>query len=346
MPSLRVSYEDWNVDSSGTGVLDSDLGTFTQPFTSQSQSEQLDVREGVDLRYTGVTNWVFYAGPEWTQGDGNLKENGGLSQINGFGVPPIQRETDDSRFFQKYFAGARWYPARWMNVDAGVYYKNNRYDYTHTLDSTPNDPTSVDRYPAYLVMQGFETYDGNVRLTLKPVQNLTLVSRYEYQRSTIRTTPDPVSELSAVDSSKMTSHIIGQNVSWTPWTRLNLQLGFNYVLSDTKTPTSDYTQAVLNSQNNYWTLNFNAGVVVDNKTDLNLGYFYYQSDDFENNSIAGLPLGAAAKEHGVTATLSRRLSRNVRLNLKYGYSHYDDLASGAHSSYEAHLVYSSLQYRF
>jgi len=49
---------------------------------------------------------------------------------------------------------------------------------------------------------------------------------------------------------------------------LCLQAGFNYVVSETKTPTSDYTQAVLNSQNNYWTVTFDSSVVVDDKTDL------------------------------------------------------------------------------
>jgi hypothetical protein len=195
-------------------------------------------------------------------------------------------------------------------------------------------------------MQDFETYDGNLRLTLKPLRNVTLVSRYEYQYSTISTRPDPVSGLGAVDSSKMISHIIGQNVSWTPWSWLSLQLGFNYVRSETRTPASQYTQAVLDAQNNYWTLNFNSGIVLDDKTDLNLGYYYYQSDNSHDNSLHGVPLGADAEEHGVTVSLTRRLTRNLRLNLRYAYSHYDDGASGGYNNYEAHLVYSSLQYRF
>ena len=47
-----------------------------------------------------------------------------------------------------------------------------------------------------------------------------------------------------------------------------------------------------------------------------------------------------------TATLTRRISKNLRLNLKYAYSHYVDSASGGNFSYNAHLIYSSLQYRF
>ncbi len=342
VPSIRVQKEDWNADSHGVGTL----GTVAEPFDAQSHGESLDVRERIDVRYTGVTNWVFYGGGEWTEGQGNLHEKGGLSQINGIGVPPILRDTEDSRLFQKYSLGMRWYPLRTVTLDLGSYYKNNQYDYEHDTDSTANDSTSGNRYPAYLVMQDFETWDSNFRLTFRPRQNVTLVTRYEYQLSTIDTRPAGSSGLKEVESSKMTSHIIGQNVSWVPWNRLSLQAGINYVLSDTTTPTSDFTRAVLDAQNNYWTLNFSSSVVLDDKTDLLLSYFYYQADNYKNNIDAGLPLGAGASEHGVTATLTRKLSKNVRLNLKYGYFNYDDATSGGHNNYQAHVIFSSLQYRF
>ena len=63
-------------------------------------------------------------------------------------MPPIDRNTEIDRFFQKYSAGARWYPARRLTLDAGGYYKRNEYNYDHTLDSTPNDaavPTAIPR---------------------------------------------------------------------------------------------------------------------------------------------------------------------------------------------------------
>ena len=195
-------------------------------------------------------------------------------------------------------------------------------------------------------MQNFETYDGNLRLTLRPRRNVTLITRYEYQYSTINTTPDPISGLGGVESSTMTSHIIAQDVSWMPWSRLYLQAGFNYVLSETKTPASDVTQAILAAQNNYWTLNFSSGLVLDNKTDLKLGFFYYRADDYTDNSTAGVPYGAGAEEYGVTATLVRRISEHLRLSLKYGFSHYTDALYGGNQDFCSHLVYSSLQYRF
>ncbi|MBI3850353.1 MAG: hypothetical protein HY298_08705 [Verrucomicrobia bacterium] len=339
--SLRVQKEDVDADVRGFETLGDNPAT---PFSGNSERDLIDVRERLDLRYTGVTNWVFYGRGEWTQGDGNLKENGGFGPVNGVGVAPIQRETEDSRFFQKYSLGATWYAARQITLDAGGYYKINHYDYDHLVDDTPNN--SPNRYPAYLVMQNFETYDGNLRLTLRPWQNVTMISRYEFQSSTIHTKPDSTSGLGEVESSEMTSHIFAQNISWSPWSRLYLQAGLNYVLSETRTPVSKFTQAILNAQNNYWTLNFSSGLVLDDKTTLNASYFYYRADNYHDNSSVGVPYGAGAEEHGITATLMRQLTKNLRLNLRYGYFRYKDEPSNGNMNYDAHLVFSSLQYRF
>jgi hypothetical protein len=144
----------------------------------------------------------------------------------------------------------------------------------------------------------------------------------------------------------MRSHIFAQDLSWTPWSRLYLQAGFNYVVSETETPASDVTRAILDADNNYWTLSFNTGLVLDEKTDVKVGYTYYEADNFENNSLEGLPLGSGASEHGITATLTRRINKNLRLLLRYGYYKYEDELYGGNTDYDAHRVYSSLQYRF
>jgi hypothetical protein len=341
VPSVRVMKEDTDASVSGMETLRTFAAT---PFAASSDRSVIDVRPRLDLTYKGITNWVFYARGDWTEGQGNLNALGGLGPVNGIGTLPILQETDDSRLFQKYSVGARWYPTRGVTLDGGGYYKRDHYDYNNNPDSTLNN--GFDRYPAYLVMQDLDTYDGNVRLTLRPRRNVTLISRYEFQYSTINTRPDQISGLGEVESSTMTSHIIGQDVSWTPWSRLYLQAGFNYVLSETKTPASDVTQAILAAQNNYWTLNFTSGLVVDNKTDLKLGLFYYRADDYTDNSAAGVPYGAGAEEYGVTATLVRRITDHIRVSLKYGFSQYNDGAFGGHQDFCAHFLYSSLQYRF
>jgi hypothetical protein len=335
IPAIRVHQENWDADSSGIGTL----STFpVEPFSGQSSRDAINVSESLAGRYTGLTNWVFSARGEWEQGQGNLTQSGGLTQVNGIGVPSVltSGETDDNRFFQKYSLGARWYPFRRLTIDVGGYYQGHRYDYTNPTNSAAND----------FSMQNFQTYDGNVRVTVHPLQNVTLAGRYEYQYSTVNTQPDPASGLGEVESSKTTSQIIAGDATWMPWSRLSLQAGLDYVLSETKTPVTDFTQAILNSQNNYWTVNFSSDFIIDDKTDLNVAYFYYQADDYQNNSSAGVALGAGAHENGVNATLTRRITQHLRASLRYGFYDYVDTASGGFNSFTANLIFATLQYRF
>jgi hypothetical protein len=343
VPSMRFQEQVMDADSSGFQTL---ADAAPVPYDARSDADRFDVRERLDVNFTGLTNSTLYARGEWTQGSGDLSENGGRGPVNGSGLPPVQRETDDSRFFQKYSAGIRWYPTRRAILDLGGDYKINRYDYDHDIDSTANDVASGNRYPAYLVMQDIESYGGKTRVSLRPLQNVTLVTRYEYQRSTIQTKPAEISGLDEVESSEMHSHILAQDVSWTPWARLNLQAGLNYVWSTTTTPASDYTRAVLDAQNNYWTVNFSSVFVVDDKTDLNLGYLYYRADNYENNSAFSVPYGAGAEEHSVSAGITRRLRQNIRLFLRYAYSHYGDETFGGNGDYDAHMVSCTLRYLF
>ena len=341
VPSIRIQKE--NTDASALGF--ETLGSFSPvPFSASSNRGDLDVRERLDATYNGVTNWVFYARGEWDQGNGDLTASGGLIPMSGIGVAPIQQQTDDHRLFQKYSAGTRWYPLRGASLDLGGYYKRNEYDYDHNVDSTPNN--SVTRYPGYLVMQSLQTYDGNVRLTLHPWSSVTLVSRYEYQLSDIDTKPDQISGLPSVQASTMNSHIVGQDASWSPWSRLSLQLGVNYVQSVTKTPASEVTQAILNARNNYWTATFSPSFVIDDRTDLKLTYFYYRAADYRDNSSAGVSYGAGGEEQSVTANLVRRINKNIRVSLKYGFFQGRDALYGGNANYTGQLVYTSLQYRF
>jgi len=344
VPSLRVQKEDSAVNANEIETFE---GTTANPPDSQGDQSDLEVCERLDATYTGVTNWVYYVRGEWTEGSGNLNEYGGLIPIGGFNqFQSVQSQIDSSRFFQKYSAGLRWYPWYRVTVDAGGYYEAHNYNSNFPLDSTANNSLTTYRYPGYLVMQDFDTYDGNIRLTLRPWQNVSLVGRYEYQLSTINTEPDSISGLGSTESSRMTSHIIAGDASWSPWSRLSLTAGINYVLSETKTPASDYTQAILNAQNNYWTVNFSSDFVVDDKTDLNVSYYYYRADDYNNYAAVGLPYGAGTEEHAVTAEIVRRLTENLRLSLKYGFYHYTDETSGGNNDFDSHLILATMQYRF
>ena len=170
---------------------------------------------------------------------------------------------------------------------------------------------------------------------------------------TIPSRPTPASGtiLASQQTAEITNHVITESITWNPCARLYLQANFSYVLNKTDTP-ADYilipntSVTVLDFKNDYWTASAAAGFALNEKTDLRAEYSYYQADDYENNSLVALPYGMGATEHTVSASISRQITKNVRLKLQYSYFHYTDQTSGGHNNYEAHSVFSSLQFRF
>jgi hypothetical protein len=349
VPSLRVEHAN---QSGVANFISTDVGpapTFTstqEPLENQQERNFTDVSEALELRYTGITNWVYYVRGEWLEGQGDLTE----VQANLEVAPPaptIERDTDSTRLTQKYVLGINWYASRKLNFALQYFHKERNNDYNHEVDSTSNATNSGNRYPAFLVAQNFKTDDTNFRVTWRPWTLLSSVSRYDFQLSTIDTTGDNLNE---IQSGNMVSHIFSEALTLTPWNPVYLQLSGMYVWDQVDTPATVQPGAaaglVSKSRNGYWNLNANVGVALDDRTDLQASYSYYESNDFMNNSAVSTPYGDESREHGVTVTLTRMLSPRVRLTLKYGFFDYNDVASGGHNNYRAHLVYSGLQFRF
>ncbi len=348
VPSFRLEHQDQAgfADFAQTSFSSARVAT-REDLMNTRDYEFTDVSEALELRSTGITNWVFYARGEWLEGQGNLRERQGETDPD---VPAaiIQRKTDSRRFTQKYLVGANWYPHRRVNLGGQYYHKVRANDYTHDVDLTPNAPPSGNRYPAFLTAQDFTTDDVNFRFTLRPLNSLTFVSRYDFQWSTVRTKGD---FLDRVQSGETTSHIFSESVSWAPIARLYLQGSVNYALDTTQSPPDGFSGAATNnlwaaSKNNYWNVSTLAGYALSDRTDVQLQYSYYLAKNYVDNSLYSMPYGASAEEHRVTATLNHQLNKRVRVSLKYGFFNYAAPTFGGRNNYEAHLVYGSMQYRF
>lgn len=340
VPSLRIEnqkqsgladYLETDVSPTLNAVQANIMNTREQGFT--------DVTEGLEARYTGVTNWVFYVRGEWLEGDGNLQEREAEAQTG-----LVARDTDSSRFTQKYSVGANWYPLRNLNLAGQYYHKTRENSYDHLVDSTSNLPTSTDRYPAYIRDQDFTTDDMNFRVTVRPFTTLSLITRYDFQLSTVRSRMD---YLDPLESGRITSHIIGESVTWTPINRLFLQGNINYAIDRGETPAVGIVSGLVQrSDNDYVDGSVLAGYALTEKTDLQAQYFVYYSNNYNDNSTISVPYNTTAEEHGITATLIHKFSAAMQWTVKYGWTTYRDKLYGDQNDYEAHMVYSSFRYRF
>ena len=354
IPSVRIEEQsqtgltDFSETTVGTGA---GLPTVTDDIVNTKKREFIDLTEALEARFTGIKKWSLYARGEWLQGQGDLSER---EREAPSGPVDLFRQTDVERFNQKYVLGANWYPLNKLNFAGQYYYKIRQNDYDHNVDSTVYTPaTTADFYPAFIRQQDFDTHDVNFRVTWRALNSLTLVSRYDYQVSSIETqggTNNTGVGLRKIQSAEMVSHIFSESVSWTPLARLFLQGNVTYVWDATDTPADNIggtAQGVVQTmRNDFWNASALVGFVVNDATDLQTQYSYYRADNYQDNSAFSQPFGAGAEEHAITATLIHRFSASLLGKLTYGYFCNNDQTYGGHNEYTAHMVYSSLQYRF
>lgn len=335
VPSFRAESSGLDSDTFFTGTPGAGLAQQVG-----SEEDFLDFSERLEVRHTGVTNWVFYARGDWEQKDGDLSER---QLALATGTLLMARDTEFKRFAQKYTAGANWYPRQRLNLAAQYYYRQQDNDHTHVTDTTGN--AGADRYPAYLTSQNFDTHDVNFRVTAHLFRQLVSVTRYDHQVSRVYTAGNNAAPLQSAD---ITSHIVSQSLSWNPLDRLYLQGTFSYVVDYTDTPgvTTGSTAVVAPSRNHYWMAGVTAGYALGRRTDLEVDYLFSRADNFLDNSAGSLGYGAGFTEHRLFATLTRRVTENLRLLLRYGYFRGDDETYGGNADFTAHLVSSSVQYRF
>lgn len=332
IPAFRIENQSLDGSSSWTDTGAEDIAR-----RAANSRDMLDLSQQLEIRYTGITNVVLYTRGDWVQGDGNLLEEQLFQAAND---TELYRDSDFDRFSQKYTVGAHWYPLRKANFHVQYYRKMRDNEYELETASYVNPYGS---YPGHIEAQDFTTDDVNFRITWRPLDKLTLITRYDFQLTTFETDVRGLGQLEAAQS---TAHIIGETITWTPVSRLYVQPGVNYVLDRTESPASA-AAAVEDAENDYFNVTCTVGVVVDDRTDLQAQYNYYQADNFNSSlAIDTQPYGAGVAEHGIVASVIRRITPRLRVTLRYGFYTSRSEMSGGFNDYDAHLLYTSAQYLF
>jgi hypothetical protein len=376
LTAFRYTRED---KDSASSFLDSNTAANTAPFTATNPAGGFhritpvlrsgdtgeafnNFAETLELRYTGVDHWVFYARGDWEEENGNVKEH--IVAAGPVDQGSMNKDTD--LLMQKYTAGLNWYPMANLNVSGQYYHKSSDYD-NHFISELATAPVVGSERNQRLLHQELDSDDVNFRVTWRPklppkLGTIAFVTRYDYVHGTIdgqwgiSPANPPGVGLTGITyieqrTAEITNHVITESVTWNPCARLYLQGNASYVLNKTDTPADfnlipNTSPTVLDFKNDYWTASGSAGFALNDKTDLRAEYSYYRADNYENNSLVALPYGMGATEHTVSASVSRQIAKNVRLKVQYSYFHYTDETSGGHNNYEAHAVFSSLQFRF
>ncbi|MDD5262179.1 MAG: hypothetical protein PHD76_10070 [Methylacidiphilales bacterium] len=340
-PELRI--EDSKTDNSVDYVRTT---ASPQPANNRvhllSGEELLNVTESLEARYSGINDWVFYARGDWEEENYNRSDNSNTAySTTGF----LNYDVNTPALRQKYTVGANWYALSNLNFAAQYYHKiEESKNIFNRMDTTADNQR--------MMKLKFNTDDLNVRATWRPLGNLSLVSRYDFQYSSIYSQWHGGSGVGTNFqyglASLQTNHIFSETITWNPFSRMYIQGGGSYVLNKIHTPATDNVSPniIQDARDNYWTLNFASGLALDDKTDIKAEYTYYRAEDYQNNAAVGMPYGTDSEEHTLSASISRQLSDMVRCTLKYAYDCYSDDTYGGQNDYNGHMVYASTEVRF
>ncbi|MCF7687344.1 MAG: hypothetical protein K9N01_03485 [Cephaloticoccus sp.] len=346
VPSLRFETVDTN---SMAEFVETNFTSSRAPNNTELESESdksWDTVSGtVEARYKGIENLALSFKAEWLNATGDLTEK----EIDEPGTPAaavtIDRDTNYDRTTQKYSVTANYYPMAGATLAVQYYFKARQNDSTSPRDSSVS---SSDRYPAYITQQDFETNDFNARVSYRVSPTIRSVTRYDYQKSTIRSAEVG---LNFAESAKMTSHIVAETLTINPTNSWYMQAMVNYVWDQLTTPASLQTGAALhqvtNSDANYMNLGLSSGFVLDDSSDLYIDYNHYRAiNDFTDNWANSVAYGTKARTHQAGVTWFKRLSSRTAVTLRYAYAKGDDSVFAGLNDYEAHLLYGKVQYRF
>jgi len=143
-----------------------------------------------------------------------------------------------------------------------------------------------------------------------------------------------------VQSGDYDADIYSVSITVTPISRLYLTGLFSY--QDARSTAFDNgSPSVITYEGDVYTVIGTAGFVIDTKTNLNVEYIYTRSDNFNDNSADGLPLGLDNQRHGLVVGISRRITETMKAELRYGFYTYDQNGNGGVDDYRAHLIGAS-----
>ncbi len=363
-PSLR--YENESVYSSSR-FRAFNTGAFSNPASNppgfgvawlgrQNLSSDTDMdawNTALDVRYKGIENVVLYANADWGWEDETIMR---VDQV----LPGEWLDSDVTIDEQEYKLGANWYPMNKLSFGIQGIYELREQGFDHIAASQGKAIASANgaanNFRPIMADHNTETENLNLRMTWRPLGNVSMVTRYDYSKTEYenrgvllsppaQSPPITGTLLNLIESGQVESHVVSETVTWNPTAQMYVQGSVSWVSSETSTPTN-----VLNPDmdNDYIVCGLNAGYALDARTDITAGYNFYTQRNY-GVAAASMGYGLETSEHMFSIGMNRMLTDNILWTVSYGFITSDtkDIdQSGGFNDFDAHMVSTGLQVRF
>ncbi len=316
-------------------------GLFAQPAVLRSDLDKFAVDENIAVRYYQIPCTVLYAEARLQQASlGQYEEQNG-------GLHDFLQDTDVKDDLKEYRTGFSFSPWSWTALNGYYKHRDKQTDYQHLTDLTRFGGGAVDNegYPAFILWRQTVTDEVAAKLALRLATWLKTTLAY-----TITSTDYQTATESAIagfipggqmDAGIYDARTYSISTAITPWRRFYLTSTLSYMDTRTRTAQNGLTE-VIPYRGDIYTVLAGATYILSQTTDLQLNYSFSRADYGPDEILTSVPLGANYDWHGVQASIMRRFNKSLLVRLQYGFSHYNEPASGQFNNFSAHAVFVTL----
>ena len=292
--------------------------------------------EGVSLRYSGIPRVAFYNDLEFEQVRNWLSEDrqslAGQSGPNANEI--FSRETIASLARGVWTLGARTAPVRFLDMTSQVRRRQNNNDYDDTRETDPGANTARS---AFVDWQNIRTDEFSMRTSLKLWRRFTPAFRYQFRDDDYFTVTEGQD---GVVETGMTSHIYTFDL-FSQWTdRLSTSASFSRQAALVRTPAqfaSSVNTPPFHADVRTWL--FSADCLVRDDLSLFSTLQHSKTDNFDDFTTTGLPLGADYDQVDLTVGLKWTPTKFLSVEPKYSLYHYKANHDVEYGSYNAHVIW-------
>jgi hypothetical protein len=350
-PSLRYEYESAYSVSRFRAFNSNQTWQGDQIISSDTDMDAWNT--ALDVRYKGIENIVLYANADWGWEDETILR---VDEV----LPGEFLDSDVTIDEQAYKLGVNWYPLSKLSFGVQGCYDLREQSFDHVAASQNKLVNSANgaanNFRPIMAEHNTETQDVNLRMTWRPLGNVSMVTRYdycktEYENRGILLSPPAQSppitgtEFRLIESGEVESHVVSETVTWNPTARMYVQGSVSWVSSETSTPTNALNPDM---DNDYIVCGLNAGYALDDRTDITAGYNYYTQRNY-GVAAGAMGYGLETSEHMFSVGMNRMLTDNMLWTVSYGFITSDTKEadqSGGFNDFDAHMVSTGLQIRF
>lgn len=318
-------------------------GLTNTPGRGYGDFDRFTAEEKFLLRNTEIPFTVLYGEARFRQE--TVQELQGLDAVQDLSTFNHTRETDVTRLWQLYRAGFQVSP--WSRISAGAHYQWRYRDDTfdHDVDLRPfyNDLG----YPGFITARETTSDEAGARLAVRPATWLKTTLTYRWVETDFETATQTIPTFTSGGSrsGEHTAHQYGLSLTLTPWRRWHTLA--NFTVQDSRTDSSaNGNPSIASFRGQVYSAMLMATYLLNDLTDVTMGYDFSHADYTQPNVAAGLPLGIDYETHGLRAGIARSLWKRVKARLEYSWTYYDEPSGGNYNDFIAHGVFGSLAVRW